>query len=193
MLRQLHIRDLLCGNVGDTFVYDWGPVEKHSAERGLNLEGFLVMPIADRLHRKKLRSPVLFWYAPLMPASFVVTVTCRRAVDFMDPLHGLPGYRAFGSDLVPPIARPFLYWTGRDVIRTHPRLAGGNESPYLVDDFANGFGLTSGEVSKEWYESVRQNPADHFEYAAVPQVPDEFRVWKNRRVKLFHAVCIIPS
>ena len=165
-------------------------MQEYSAEQGLNLDSFLVLPIAAQLDRKKLRSPVLFWYAPLN-AHFVVTVTSRRNVDFMDPLHSLPGYAEYGTGYLRAQARPILYWTGDRVVRTHPSLGARTSSQWLVADFGNAFGLCVAEASRAMYESILKNPADHFDYLAVPQEREQVCRWKGRSFTVHHASCVV--
>ena len=201
-LRQLHLRDIICCQtaynmatgrddpIGADFVYDWRSVQKYSAERGLNLDSFLVLPIAAQLERKKLRSPVLFWYSPLK-THFVVTVTSRRDVDFMNPLHSLPGYAEYGTGFLRAQARPLLYWTGDRVVRTHLMLGTSTSSQWLVADFGNAFGLSVAEASRALYESILENPACHFDYLAVPREREQVCSWDGRTFAVHHASCVV--
>ena len=201
MLQRLQLLDILCCQtgynpatgrvtaIGDNFVYKWEPVREHATRLGLNLDSFLVLPIAARLSDKKLVSPVLFWFAPMNDV-FVVTVTSKRKVNFMDPLHSLPGYAEYGEDYVRPYACPIVYWDGEKVIRTHS-VSPNTSSGRLVADFGNLFGLTVAESSAEDYEDILENPVDYFEYLAVPEASEQVCNWNGKTFAVQHALCVM--
>ena len=201
MLPRVQLRDIICcqtgynpttghrAAIGKDFVYRWEPVRVSAMQRGLNLDNFLVLPIAARLSDKKLRSPVLFWFTPMNDV-FVVTVTSRRNVDFMDPLHSLPGYTQYGEDYLRPHARPIVYWNGVEPLRTHPML-GNAPGGFLVADFGNLFGLNVAESSAEQHREILENPVDYFEYVAIPDTPEQVCNWNGETFILQHALCAI--
>jgi hypothetical protein len=173
--------------VGHDFCYDWRRVQAAAQKRGCNLDTFLTIPLASRLTRKELKSPVTFWYSPLGDL-FVVTVCSSRHVNFFDPLYGLPGFAEYGGNYLRPTARPFLHWDGLRVLRVHA-LDSKVDTPCLVADFGNGFGLTVSESDEETYRDIQQNPAEHFEYSAVPRVSPTEVTSNGETLILNHVLC----
>ena len=202
MLQRVRLADIICcqtgynpatgrvSAIGKDFVYRWDPVRESAMQRGLNLDSFLLLPIAARLSEKKLRSPVLFWFTPMNDV-FVVTVTSKRNVDFMDPFHSLPGYAEYGEDYMRPHSRPIVYWDGETVIRTHPVLDATTQG-HLVADLGNLSGLTVAGSSAEQYKEILENPVDYFEYLAVPEASEQQVCnWNGTTFTVRHALCIV--
>ena len=175
------------GVIGHDFCYDWQRVQGAAQERGCNLDTFLTAPLAKRLIGKQLKTPVTFWYAPLGNL-FVVTVCCSKSVEFFDPLHGMPGYVECGGNYLRPTARPFLHWNGSRIYRVHA-LEAKVESPFLVADFGNGFGLTVSESHEEIYRQIQDDPAGHFEYAVVPNASPTTIMVSSEAFEIHHALC----
>ena len=202
MLQVVHFRDINCCEsgynpatgrqslIGQDFVYKWDPVREYATRRGLNLDSFLVLPIAARLFEKKLLSSVLFWFTPMNDV-FVVTVCSKRNVNFMNPLHSLTGYVEYGQNYLRPHARPFLYWNGENVLRIHPVLDMDTPPEYLVADFGNLFGLTVAESSPEQYREILENPVDYFDCLAVPEESEQVCDWNGKTSTIQHALCVI--
>ena len=200
MLQKFPLSKLICGRqafnpatgqsslIGADFVYDWERVRNYAREHRINLDSFLVLPIAARLFEKKLRSTSMFWYTPLNDL-FVITVCSAANVDFMNPLHELPGYTEYGESFLRPHARPMVLWHGGVVYRTHLLLS-NSASDRLVADFGNGFGLTVTPADATWYEQVLETPQDHFEYLAVPQTRRQNCDWNGRRFTMEHVLCM---
>ncbi len=174
--------------IGADFVYDWERVRTYAKERRLNLDSFLVLPIAARLFEKKLRSAVMFWYTPLNNL-FVITVCSGANVDFMNPLHDLPGYNEYGESFLRPHARPMVLWRSGMVHRIHFLLS-NSESDRLVADFGNGFGLTVAPADDAWYEQVLETPQNHFGYLAVPEARRQNCEWNGRSFAIEHVLCV---
>jgi|GEM_PF-5243509 len=201
MLQRMQLRELNCcetGNdpatgrqaaIGQDFVYTWEPVREAATKRGLNLDSFITLPIAARLVDKHLSSPVMFWYAPLNDL-FVVTVCSKRNVDFMNPLHALPGYAEYGQSFLRQHARPIVYWNGKTVFRIHP-VDVDTPAAHLVADFGNLFGLTVAESDAEHYKEILKSPAEYFEYLAVPEAPEQHCNWNGKIFAIQHALCVM--
>ncbi len=170
------------------FCYDWQRTKAAASKSGFNLDQFLTMPLAARLAKKKLKTPVTFWYTPLGNL-FVVTVCSSKTVAFFDPLLSLPGYFEYGGYYLRPIARPFLHWDGSQIVRVHA-LESGVDAGCLVADFGNGFGLTVSESDEETYLDIQRDPLAHFEYSAVPRTSPIEVSWNNQTFTLNHVLCL---
>jgi hypothetical protein len=174
--------------IGYNFCYNWQLVQAAAQKRGCNLDAFFTAPLAKRLTVKQLKTPVTFWFTPL-GKFFVITVCCPKKVSFFDPLHGMRGYVEYGGDYLRPTARPFLQWDGSRVIRIHA-LEARLESPFLVADFGNNFGLTVSESDEEIYRQIQDDPAGHFEYTAVPSTSPITIMRTSEEFEVHHALCI---
>ncbi len=174
--------------IGHDFCYDWQRTRAAASKHGFNLDQFLTMPLAARLAKKKLKTPVTFWYTPLGKL-FVVTVCSSKTVDFFDPLHSLPGYSEYGGNHLRPTARPFLHWDGSRIVRVHA-LESRVDAECLVADFGNGFGLTVSESDEESYLDIQRDPLAHFEYSAVPRTSPIEVSWNSQTFTLNHVLCL---
>lgn len=179
------------GAIGQDFCYAWDRVKAVAIKREVNLDTYVSLPLVARLFEKKLSSPVAFWYTPLNDL-FVITVCSKRNVDFMDPLHSLPGYAEYGQAYLRPIARPFVYWDGKTVYRLHP-IGAETLGTNLVADFGNLFGLTVAESDADQYQEIRKNPTEYFEYAAVPEEPEQHCNWNGKNFVIQHALCVVEQ
>ena len=163
-------------------------MRNYAIEHRLNLDSFLVLPIAERLFEKKLRSTIMFWYTPLNNL-FVITVRSGANVNFMNPLYDLPGYTEYGESFLRPHARPMILWRSGMVYRTH-FLQSNSGSVRLVADFGNGFGLAVASADDAWYEQVLETPQNHFEYLAVPEARRQNCDWNGRSFIIEHVLCV---
>lgn len=174
--------------IGHDFVYDWRRAEQEALKRNCNLDTYLTAPLANRLTTKNLRTPVTFWYAALNNL-FFITVCSPRSVNFCDPLLGLHGYVEYGGNYLRPHAKPFLHWNGSQVIRTHT-LESVTKSEFFISDFGSAFGLTVSECDEDLYSEIEQNPAEHFEYSAVPSISPTSVTASSEAFQVHHALCI---
>jgi hypothetical protein len=201
MLQRMQLREINCcetgsatatgrpAAIGQDFVYTWESVREAAMKRDINLDSFITMPIAARLVDKRLSSPVMFWYTPLNHL-FVVTVCSKRKVDFMNPLHSLPGFAEYGRSFLRHHASPIVYWNGQTVFRIHA-VDADTPAAHLVADFGNLFGLTVAESDAEFYEEFRGTPAEYFEYLSVPEAPEQHCNWNGKIFSIQHALCVM--
>ncbi len=165
-------------------------VHQSAQKSGINLDSFLVVPIAFRFLEKALKAPVLFWYTPLND-SFIVTVCSKHDVNFMDLLHSLPGYIEYGQDYLKPNARFFLYWDGENLIRIHGLIGLDSSTDCLVADFGNMSGLHVASSDPETYQDIFESPMDYFEYLAVPEESAFVYLQNNKTVTVNHALLLM--
>ncbi len=177
--------------IGQDFIFDWGIVREFSMGHGYNLDWFITPPIAWRLFEKRLLCSITFWYTPLNN-HFVITVCSKRNVDFMNPLHGLPGYSEYGQSFLRQNARPIIYWDGHFVFRIHP-IFPNTSSEYLVEDLGNLFALFVEESDQEQYNEILQNPVEYFDYLAVPVKEEQSYNWNGKLIKVKHILCEMPN
>jgi len=186
----LNLRTGKRGPIGDSYWFEWDAVLDTLEKQKMNVDSFLTLRLAHFLTKKKPKSNILIFYAPTNDR-FVLTVCSRRSGSFLDVLHstaGMPGYLEYGQDHVPPIAHPFLFYTGREIYRVY-EVGDPEPDAHYVCDFGNLFGLTTSPVAKEEYDGIRSDVESDLNYSPVPEEPVTEVEYSGTPIKYHHAFC----
>jgi len=178
------------GPIGDSYWFEWDAVLDAVKKQKLNLDTFLTLRLAHSLANKKPKSNILVFYAPTNDR-FALTVCSRRSVSLLDVLDstaGMPGYLEYGQGHVQPVARPFLFYNGKEIYRVY-EVEDPEPDEYYVCDFGNAFGLTTSPAEKEEYEDILSDSESDPVYSAVPREPTTEVDYLGTPIKYHHAFC----
>lgn len=174
--------------IGSSFLFSYESVLGEAEQAGTNFDMFLTSRLAKFLSKKKPKTNLLIFYAPVN-GYFYLTICSSKSVDFCGILHssaGMPGYIESGQDYVPENAKPFLYYAGFQVFRVYD-VENLQSSAYYVSDFGNLFGLTTSIADEENYKDIANNPMEYLEYCAVPTEPTTRFIGDNSEILINHA------
>lgn len=177
---------------GKVFLFDWSKVIAYCREMKVSLDHFLTVRIGSFIESKNYRIPILLLFAT-QDSSFKLIVCSKRDVDFMPCLHsssGMPGYLDYGSELVE-ISRScgFLFYSGETLFRIYQFIEAPEPDKVYASDFGNGFGLTIGEISSDFYNELKQSPDLYPEYSIVPSMETERILTPQNQIIVRYAWC----
>lgn len=156
------------------------------AEARTNLDHFLTWHIVGHLYSRMPKSKLMFLFAPLNDGDLLM-VCDRRGCVSCDWLAKLPGYQESGRDFISPNSTPFVYWDGERAYRVYN--PPGERTPaarYVVDMVPLQGSLVSA-TDKSTYDAIAADPVRYWDYAAIPDEPEQQIEVRGRRLAVTHA------
>lgn len=106
--------------LGQNYVYNLDKLIATVRQGGESFDEFLTNQIARNLYKSRLKQPLTILYAPFREKLFL-SVSGKHNPE-CNWLSKLPGFEESGTDWVPEIAVPFIYWSGDQFYRVYPAL-----------------------------------------------------------------------
>ena len=173
---------------GSSFLFAWKPVFNAAEQAGTNIDTFLTRRLAKFLKKKKIKTSLLIFFAPL-DDYFVLTICSKKSADFFGVLHssaGMPGYIEYGQEHIRANAKPFLYYAGLQIFRVY-EVENPQPDNFYASDFGNQFGLTTSIVDEESHKDIMNNPTEYLDHCAVSTEPTTRFIDGGSEIVIQHA------
>ncbi len=182
--------------IGRTYGFREGPLKQASISTHQNLDDVLSLNLVKGFFQKPITTPTLVWFfmktspsgEPLIALSF----SCKRRANF-DWICDMPGYFESGEESVPPTARPYAYWDGVRIYRTHDIPSGSHNKETFATDFYPGLGMLVGTASKDSAARIARRERDCWEYSLIPNNHQQILKIDGRDTPLLHVKTSIPE
>ncbi len=178
--------------VVQSFVCDFEELSKGISINRENEDRVFTKIILSGIVKKQPKSNILFFYTPFSKILKISVATRKLNTDFMW-LREIPGYCEYGQDYLNEIAKPFLYWDGKNLIRIY-HIPDYNPDNHYINDFGSLYGLMSFETNEENYNDIKENRDKiHYDYSVVPKDPEEIITHKDKKYVLLHSRYIFSN
>ena len=173
--------------VGQAYFYDWNKVTAAAQSADMNFDHLMTAFLATGFARKPVKREVLIWFAAISGKFWLWACSkdCKANTEWMADL---PGFEESGRDHVRPNALPIGYWDKQNFHRVYVLEKYQHGDAYHVCDFGNLMGLSISGEPKETWERIRNAPAQHVDYSAVPQEAEEVIDFGGKKVAVTHAI-----
>jgi hypothetical protein len=158
--------------MGQAYSFNLAPIQKHLADSGENLDRLLSKHILYGISREPIKSRVIFWYA--VTTGMIVIFGCEKQLRAQfNWLRDIPGHYDSGQDYVPTVAKPFIFWDGKNLFRIYEHPLVVEDDVTYVCDFGDLSGLKLVAVRNENWEIFAKHELSSIYFSKLPEVSDQ--------------------
>jgi len=172
--------------VVQSYAYHTDKIIDDMKEAKTNIDQYFSRLILHGLSTSKLKSKILFFFVPLGEVTIMCAADNKQNIDHYY-LSKTNAYFESGQEYLHNNARPFMYWDGKNVIRIYSLPEEYSAEKYYFNDFGSLYGLLTAEADEEYYNELKNEPGESWDYSIVPRESEEIITYKEKKLVLSHS------